>query len=195
MPPADKSRTGPRAAQVPQYTVGDVTPRGGAAQVANHLGDKRRQRGVAGEVVCVVDATAPPGASLAREPPTMRVNPVTRTPTPRYAPGRRRRACHQPPTRIRGPTRESADPRADRGPAPVIADPGAKCRIHVRGEERRQLARSEQFRMQFDWVNFQQYLQTLQSQRYGCAVRHSVGGIACDIRGIARRAGVMRCNP
>ena len=113
----------------------------------------------------------------------MRVNPVTRTPTPRYAPGRRRRACHQTPTRIRGPTRESADPRADRGPAPVIADPGAKCRIHVRGEERRQLARLEQFRMQFDWVNFQQYLQTLQFQRYGRAARHSVGGIACDIRG------------
>ena len=29
------------------------------AQVANHLGDKRRQRGVVGKVVCVVDATAP----------------------------------------------------------------------------------------------------------------------------------------
>ena len=58
----------------------------------------------------------------------------------RYAPGRRRRACHQTPTRIRGPTRESADPRADQGPAPAIADPGAKCRVHVRGEERRQLA-------------------------------------------------------
>ena len=57
----------------------------------------------------------------------MRVNPVTRTPTPRYAPGRRRRACHQTPTRIRGPTRESADPRANE-------------RVHVRGEERRQLA-------------------------------------------------------
>ena len=78
-------------------------------------------------MTCVVDATAPPGASLAREPPTMRVNPVTRTPTPRYAPGRRRRACHQTPTRIRGPTRESADPRANE-------------RVHVRGEERRQLA-------------------------------------------------------
>ena len=37
--------------------------------------------------------------------------------------------------------------------------------------------------MQFDWVNFQQYLQTLQFQRYGRAVRHSVGGIACDIHG------------
>ena len=56
-------------------------------------------------------------------------------------------------------------------------------RAHARGEERRQLARSQQFRMQFDWVNFQQYLQTLQFQRYGRAARHSVGGIACDIHG------------
>ena len=37
--------------------------------------------------------------------------------------------------------------------------------------------------MQFDWVNFQQYLQTLQFQRYGCVVWRGVGGIACDIRG------------
>ena len=44
-------------------------------------------------------------------------------------------------------------------------------------------SRLEQFRMQFDWVNFQQYLQTLQFQRYGRAARHSVGGIACDIHG------------
>ena len=44
-------------------------------------------------------------------------------------------------------------------------------------------SRLEQFRMQFDWVNFQQYLQTLQFQRYGRAVRHGVGGIACDIHG------------
>ena len=57
------------------------------------------------------------------------------------------------------------------------------ARVPARGEERRQLARSQQFRMQFDWVNFQQYLQTLQFQRYGRAARHSVGGIACDIRG------------
>ena len=86
-------------------------------------------------MACVVDATAPPGASLAREPPTMRVNPMTRTPTPRYAPGRRPRAYHQtharsvgPPcglesprayhqthARSVGPTRESAGPRARRG--------------------------------------------------------------------------------
>jgi len=46
--------------------------------------------------------------------------------------------------------------------------------------------------MQLNWVNFQQYLQTLQFQQYGYEVRHGVGGIACDIRGIARRAGVMR---
>ena len=57
------------------------------------------------------------------------------------------------------------------------------ARVPARGEERRQLARSQQFRMQFDWVNFQQYLQTLQFQRYGRAARHSVGGIACDIHG------------
>ena len=140
-------------------------------------------------MTCVVDATAPPGASLAREPPTMRVNPVTRTPTPRYAPGRRRRACHQTPTRIRGPTRESADPRADRGPAPAIAGPRANQWIHARSVGSTCAARNagssrlEQFRMQFDWVNFQQYLQTLQFQRYGRAVRHGVGGIACDIHG------------
>ena len=119
----------------------------------------------------------------------MRVNPVTRTPTPRYAPGRRRRACHQTPTRIRGPTRESADPRADRGPAPAIAGPRANQWIHARSVGSTCAARNagssrlEQFRMQFDWVNFQQYLQTLQFQRYGRAVRHGVGGIACDIHG------------
>lgn len=37
--------------------------------------------------------------------------------------------------------------------------------------------------MQFDWVNFQQYLQTLQFQRCECMTRHRGGGIACDIRG------------
>jgi len=51
--------------------------------------------------------------------------------------------------------------------------------------------RSEQFRMQFDWVNFQSCPQTLQFQRYECAVRHSVGGIACDIRG--KLAGRESC--
>ena len=67
------------------------------------------------------------------------------------------------------------------GPTREVSDPRARCRAHARGEERRQLARSEQFRMQFDWVNFQQRPQTLQFQQYGNAVRHSVGGIACDI--------------
>ena len=66
-------------------------------------------------MACVVGATAPPGASLAHEPPTMRVNPMTRTPTPRYAPGRRPRAYHQTHARSVGPTRESAGPRALRG--------------------------------------------------------------------------------
>ena len=37
--------------------------------------------------------------------------------------------------------------------------------------------------MQFDWVNFQQHLQTLQFQRCECVTRHRSGGIACDIRG------------
>ena len=35
--------------------------------------------------------------------------------------------------------------------------------------------------MQFDWVNVQQCLQTLQFQRCECVARHRVGGIACDI--------------
>ena len=56
---AGKTRRGPREAQVPPFTGGEVAVRGGAARVANHLGNKRRQRGVAGEVVCVVDAMAP----------------------------------------------------------------------------------------------------------------------------------------
>ena len=60
-------------------------------------------------------------------------------------------------------------------PTREVSDPRANQRVHARGEERRQLARSEQFRMQFDWVNFQQRPQTLQSQQYGCAVRHSAG--------------------
>ena len=37
--------------------------------------------------------------------------------------------------------------------------------------------------MQFDWVNFQQYLQTLQFQRCEYVMRHRGGGIACNIRG------------
>ena len=40
---------------------------------------------------------------------------MTRTPTPRYAPGRRPRAYHQTHARSVGPTRESAGPRARRG--------------------------------------------------------------------------------
>ena len=154
---ASKSRTGPRVAQLPPFDGGEaavrgsevtvrgseVTPRGGAAHSANHLDSKRRQRGVVGEMTCVVDATAPPGASLAREPPTMRVNPVTRTPTPRYAPGRRRRACHQTPTRIRGPTRESAGPRANQWIHARMS--GSTCAARNAGS-----SRLEQFRMQFD---------------------------------------------
>ena len=58
MSSAGKSSTGPRVAQFPTLAVGEGAVRGGA-HVANHLGDKRRQRGVVGEVVCVVDATAP----------------------------------------------------------------------------------------------------------------------------------------
>ena len=162
---------------IPPFTVGEVAPRGSVAPKSQTTSVTNADNGVSWARWSALWAQRRLTWRAAREPLTMRVNPVTRTPTPRYAPGRRRRACHQTPTRIRGPTRESADPRADRGPAPVIADPGAKCRIHVRGEERRQLARLEQFRMQFDWVNLQQYLQTLQFQRYGCAVRHSVGGI------------------
>ena len=69
------------------------------------------------------------------------------------------------------------------GPTCEVSDLRANERAHARGEERRQLARSEQFRMQLNWVNFQQCPQTLQFQQYGCAVRHGVGGIACDIRG------------
>ena len=61
------------------------------------------------------------------------------------------------------------------GPTCEVSDPRANERAHARGEERKQLARSEQFRMQFDWVNIQQRPQTLQSQQYGCAVRHSAG--------------------
>ena len=62
-------------------------------------------------MACIVDATAPPGVSLAHEPLTMRVNPMTRTPTPRYAPGRRPRAYHQTHARSVGPTRIPSDPR------------------------------------------------------------------------------------
>ena len=40
-------------------------------------------------------------------------------------------------------------------------------------------------------MNFQQCPQTLQFQRYGRAARHSVGGIACDIRG--KLAGRESC--
>ena len=47
------------------------------------------------------------------------------------------------------------------GPTCEVSGPRANQRVHVRGEERRQLARSEQFRMQLNWVNFQQCPQTL----------------------------------
>ena len=52
---------------------------------------------------------------------------MTRTPTPRYARGRRPHAYHRTHARLRGPTRGLADSRA-------------RCRTHARGEERRQLA-------------------------------------------------------
>ena len=77
------------------------------------------------------------------------------------------------------------------GPTCEVSGPRANERAHARCEERRQLARSEQFRMQLNWVNFQQCPQTLQFQQYGCAVRHGVGGIACDIRG--KLAGRESC--
>ena len=35
-------------------------------------------------------------------------------------------------------------------PTREVSDPRANQRVHARGEERRQLTRSEQFRMQFD---------------------------------------------
>ena len=57
------------------------------------------------------------------------------------------------------------------------AGPHARWRARVCGER----TSSEQFRMQFDWVNFQQCLQTLQFQRCVCVTRHRGGGIACDI--------------
>ena len=84
-----------------------------------------------------------PGVSLAHEPLNMRVNPVTRTPTPRDAPGRRCRAYHRTHARIRGPTRISSDPRAKcRTHAHAI---GSTCAARSAGS-----SRSEQFRMQFD---------------------------------------------
>ena len=54
-------------------------------------------------------------------------------------------------------------------------------RVRRRAHARVAGARSEQLRMQFDWVNVQQCLQTLQFQRCECVTRHGVGGIACDI--------------
>ena len=115
----------------------------------------------------------------------MRVNPATRTSTPRYAPGRRPRADQGACARNSGSTREVSNPRA--------------ChRTHVRSVGPTRAARNagssrlEQFRMQFDWVNFQQCPQTLQFQRYGYEVRHGVGGIACDIRG--KLAGRESCT-
>ena len=68
------------------------------------------------------------------------------------------RAHERAQARIRGPMCEASGPCA-----------------------RRWRTSSEQFRMQFDWVNVQQCLQTLQFQRCECVVRHRVGGIACDI--------------
>ena len=56
---ASKSRTGPREAQLPPFTVGEAAVQGSAAHSANHLDNKRRQRGVVGEVACVMGTTAP----------------------------------------------------------------------------------------------------------------------------------------
>ena len=74
------------------------------------------------------------------------------------------------------PTCESAGPRACQGPTREVSGPGAHERARVCGER----TSSEQFRMQFDWVNFQQFLQTLQFQRCGCVVRYGARGIACE---------------
>ena len=53
---------------------------------------------------------------------------------------------------------------------------------------------SEQFRMQFDWVNVQQCLQTLQFQRCECVARYRVGGNCMRHSSIADPTGVMRCR-
>ena len=95
---------------------------------------------------------ARPGVSLAREPLNMRGNPLdTHVNLSTCA-------------RAALPTRK-------------VSGPGAHERARVCGER----TSSEQFRMQFEWVNFQQCLQTLQFQRCECVTRHGVGGIACDI--------------
>ena len=67
----------------------------------------------------------------------MRVNPMTRHANPKI--------CAWAP-----PTRGSGACARNSGPTCEVLDPRANERVHARGEERRQLARSEQFRMQFD---------------------------------------------
>ena len=67
LPSACRRRVAPLMVQFPPFTGGEAAVRGGEAAVrgyvaphsANHLGHKRRQRGVVGEIACVVSTTAP----------------------------------------------------------------------------------------------------------------------------------------
>ena len=122
---------------IPPFTVGEAAPRGSVAPKSQTTSATNADNGVSWARWSALWAQRRLTWRAAREPLTMRVNPVTRTPTPRYAPGRRPRADQGACARNSGSTREVSNPRANE-------------RAHVRGEERRQLARSEQFRMQFD---------------------------------------------
>ena len=147
-PPFDGDVTGRQVAHgsscsaIPPFTVGEVAPRGSVAPKSQTTSVTNADNGVSWARWSALWAQRRLTWRAAREPLTMRVNPATRTSTPRYAPGRRPRADQGACARNSGSTREVSNPRANE-------------RVHVRGEERRQLARSEHFRMQFDWVNFQ----------------------------------------
>ena len=72
--PACRRRVVALLVQFPPFSGGEVAVRGGVrAHIAGHRGDKRRQWGVVGEAVCIVDTTTPGRACRSHANPLLRV--------------------------------------------------------------------------------------------------------------------------
>ena len=96
---------------IPPFTVGEVAPRGSVAPKSQTTSVTNADNGVSWARWSALWAQRRLTWRAAREPLTMRVNPVTRTPTPRDARGRRPRAYHRTHAHTVGPTCEMSDPR------------------------------------------------------------------------------------
>ena len=111
------------------------------AQSADHLGEKRRQWGVVGEVVCVLGKTVSDMVCCSHANPLLRAltGYIVRKPAIPCLGG----AAH---AHISGLTCALADPRSHQRVNVRIRGP--TCGLE--GPRARGYARSEQFRMQFD---------------------------------------------